>query len=227
MRDWFGRYPDDHPETVGRAREVQEFADRHGLRYSRHVDESVFDARYYLFSVGKGNIVGVGDDMIEGRWNDMDIVAFDFRGVMIGMSQVAVIDVGPEGYRYAASVCMTDINPQIPYIYVEHKDRWVRIADEVEHMMHLPHPHLEVLTGRSDVDEEFDVRSAFQDDAKRLLAAGLADAMMEYGKGFAFEVGYGRLLTYEAQLPVDQWPRLFDAAEAFVSSAEAAAAVIR
>jgi hypothetical protein len=216
--------PDDHPETVSRNLDVERFAEQHELRYTRHVDEAILDPRYYLFSVGTGDVVGVGDDMVEGRWGDLDIVAFDFRGVMIGMSTLTLVDVGAEGYRYAVSVAITDIDPDIPYIYVEHKDLWVRIADQVEHLTHLPHPHLEVLTGRADFDDEFDVRSAFPDRAKQLLGAGLADAMLEDGRGFAFEVGYGRLLTYEAYLPVEQWPRLFEAAQAFVRHARAAAA---
>src|SRR5262245_27632051 len=137
MRDWFGRMPEDHIESTTRRREVEELAKRHDLRYSRDVSETILDPRFYLFSVGTGHIVGVGNDMVEGRWDGMDVAAFDFRGVMIGMSDLAIASVGPAGYRYATTTVKADFDSATEYVYIEHKNIWVHIADEVEHMTHL------------------------------------------------------------------------------------------
>lgn len=198
--------------TEDRSRAIEEFARSEGLAYSEVVPDGVVDARFYLFSLDTGGVIGVATDMVEGEWKGAPARAFDFT---IPEKEEMATDV--EWSRLAdVSVAMVEIDADLPYAYVEKTDFLSRVADELQRITHLHTDHLEVDGGVREFDRAFEVRSPDAAFARQLFGDhALAWAMVATGVGFAYEIRGDRAIVYGDGLEVTEWPRLLDAATSF------------
>lgn len=198
--------------TEDRSRAIEEFARSEGLTYSEVVPDGVVDARFYLFSLDTGGVIGVATDMIEGDWKGAPVRAFDFT---LPEKEAMATDVGWS--RLAdVSVAMVEVDADLPYAYVEKTDFLSRVADELQRITHLHTDHLEVDGGVREFDREFEVLSPDAAFARELFGDhALAWAMVATGVGFAYEIRGDRAIVYGDGLEVTEWPRLLDAAASF------------
>ena len=197
-----------------RSRHIERFAAENGLGYVQDVPEGIVDAGFFLFSLDTGGVIGVATDMVDGAWRGTPVRAFDFTlPEREAISPLPGVDLFHE-HIAAISVAMVEFDADLPYVYVEKKDLLVRVADWLDRVDHLHHDHLEVECGAQDFDREFEVKSEHAGFARTLFDHDLAAAMLATGRGFAYEVRWGRAIVYADGLDVTEWPRLLDAAKA-------------
>ena len=83
---------------------------------------------------------------------------------------------------------MAGTGAQLPYVYIEKKDRATRFADDLDRVDHLHHDHLEAECGAKDFDKHFEVKAADADFARALVDHTMMESLEAQGTEFVYEV---------------------------------------
>ncbi len=170
-----------------RAAEMRAWAQDHGFQYEEAVPDELLSLPFYLFTMGTGEVVASGDNLLTGDWDGMPVDVFDTTvAVPDGVNVVGVVEYWME--HELITTAMAGTGADLPYVYIDKKDVTTRLADDLDKIDRLHHDHLEVECGAKDFDHHFEVHTTHPDFARALMSHDLMEALLRHGTGFIYEV---------------------------------------
>jgi len=177
---------------------LEAFAARHGLEFAPDLVEDLLDRRFYLASLWSDKVYGYGWNVMGGYWDGVPLLEMDysaptgaaFSGPNFGGTPTA----GP--FRGEYSVVKVPVPASFPPLYVLQKDWVTLLADEIDHLDHLHHERLEIMTGDRVFDESFEVLGSDREFAHRLFDPSMRRILLEKAKSYAFEFSGDSFIAY-------------------------------
>lgn len=193
---------------------VARFASQHGLSDS---GDTYVDTGYDfpLLRVRTGDRNGY-NNVLAGQWQGLPVKGADYW-YCTTTNRSDDLPAGGGKYHYY-SIVVADLAATLPYVSVQAKDAFTRAFDRVglPPLPHFDHETVDVIGFEpKDFNQKFQVTTADEGFAIKLIDAAMIQWLMSTGGEFAFEVGGCNILVSCGLLPVTDLVRLFDATKGF------------